>query len=739
MTSSTNDPLTDRLIDGRYRVLGKIARGGMATVYRALDTRLGREVAVKVMHSHLAEGSQGSDFIARFRREARAAARLAHPGLVAVYDQGHDGDLTYLTMELVTGPTLRAALDVHQALPAEQALAITQSVLEALSVAHAVGMVHRDIKPENVLLSESGTVKLTDFGLARAVTDASSTATGTVFGTVAYIGPELVTHGTADSRTDIYSVGIMLFEMLTGRQPFTADTPVHVAFRHINEDVPAPSSTSPHDCPPSLDALVAQYTARDPQHRPAHAHEALTQLRPVYQELFEAAHPTVSAMTRRTRNEGPGSPVALAQLAQHTATHAPSPHTPAPGTSILPLPTSDADITADELGQEQDSAPGTTVYPTISSPPTSITPQGNAQRPGHPTPLPENSTTALPAAPLNSTRAMPLTALPIDGDEQPRASRGAPQAAQKEKAPPAPHTRRKGRIAILAIIAVLFLSGGAFGGTYWWNEHGPGSYTTVPTVAGMPADDLDALFDQHPLTYTVEEVFSDTVEEGQVIGSSPEGGEQVKKESDIAINVSLGIQYLEVPGKLTGQPVDEVEELLASTGFTEVKVTRAYDTRTAKDTVLTVSVQEGKSLPHNTPITLTVSDGPEPITIPTVTGKERSVAQKELEALDLSVSETTANSDTVAKGTVMSQDPASGTESERGAKITLTVSDGPELVKVPDVTGKSREEAEEILEDLDFDIEVKEYLEGFFGLVRFQDVNAGTEVPKGSTITLTVF
>lgn len=251
----------------------------MATVYRATDTRLGRDVALKVMHPHLAEGTQGADFIARFEREAQAAARLAHPGLVSVYDQGHDGRYAYLTMELVDGVTLRSLLDSGQDIDAATALGITQSIIEALTVAHSVGMVHRDIKPENVLVSTQGSVKLTDFGLARAVTDISSTATGTFFGTVAYIGPELVTHGHADSRTDLYAVGIMTYELLTGRQPFTAQTPVNIAFKHVNDPMPVLVSAKGEAFPAQINNFITSLTAKDPDERPADATEALTLLR----------------------------------------------------------------------------------------------------------------------------------------------------------------------------------------------------------------------------------------------------------------------------------------------------------------------------------------------------------------------------------------------------------------------------------------------------------------------------
>jgi serine/threonine-protein kinase len=256
-------------------------------VYLAVDRRLDREVALKVMHPHLADGASGADFVARFRREARTAARLTHPGLVSVFDQGVDGDTSYLTMEYVDGTTLRRRLGELGALPLGEALRVTESVLDALTAAHRTGLVHRDIKPENVLLDGDDRVKLADFGLARAVTEVTSTTTGTVLGTVAYLAPELVTRGVADARTDVYATGILLFEILTGRQPFTGETPIQVAFQHVNLDIPAPSELVEW-LPSEVDELVEALAARDPADRPLDAGAALALLRRTRSALDEA-------------------------------------------------------------------------------------------------------------------------------------------------------------------------------------------------------------------------------------------------------------------------------------------------------------------------------------------------------------------------------------------------------------------------------------------------------------------
>jgi len=294
VTTSTTDPLIGRLIDGRYQVRSRIARGGMATVYLATDLRLERRVAVKVMHGHLADDSQ---FKQRFIQEARSAARLAHPNVVNVFDQGQDEESAYLVMEYLPGITLRDLLQEHGALTAEQTIDITEAVLSGLAAAHKAGIVHRDLKPENVLLADDGRIKIGDFGLARAAS--ANTATGAaLLGTIAYLSPELVTRGIADARSDIYAVGIMMYEMLTGEQPFKGEQPMQIAFQHANDSVPAPSNANPH-VPAELDELVLWATARDPEERPRDARMMLEQLRET-ETLLDTALPTTATALQKT-------------------------------------------------------------------------------------------------------------------------------------------------------------------------------------------------------------------------------------------------------------------------------------------------------------------------------------------------------------------------------------------------------------------------------------------------------
>ncbi|HVU92185.1 MAG TPA: protein kinase, partial [Jatrophihabitans sp.] len=279
MQTAATDSLVGRSLEGRYRILERIARGGMSTVYAAVDERLDRLVAVKVMSAAL---SADPAFTDRFAREARAAARLTHLNVVSVYDQGteiaQDGHHVFLVMELVEGRTLRELLRERGRLSPAEAISIMEPVLSALSAAHRAGLVHRDVKPENILLSDDGIVKVADFGLARAVeADASSTRTGLMMGTVAYCAPEQISKGSADQRADVYSAGVVLFELLTGSPPYQGESAMNVAWQHVHSRVPAPSSRV-KGIPTEIDELVVAATDRDPGSRPADAGALLAEI-----------------------------------------------------------------------------------------------------------------------------------------------------------------------------------------------------------------------------------------------------------------------------------------------------------------------------------------------------------------------------------------------------------------------------------------------------------------------------
>jgi serine/threonine-protein kinase len=315
MTAESNDRHVGTVLDGRYRIESRIARGGMAKVYLADDTRLERQVAIKIMHDHLTDDG---DYAAKFIREARHTARLAHPNIMSVFDQGHVDDTLYLVMEYLPGMTLRDLLNDFGTLTIEQSLDITQAILQALSVAHREGILHRDVKPENVILVNDGRIKIGDFGLARPVNNATDTGKS-LLGTVAYIAPELLTRSQADNRSDLYSVGIMLYEMLTGKQPFTGETPMQVAVQHAQQLMPLASESNP-TVSRAVDDVIQWATQKIPKDRPKDARSMLDALTRALTQPDDAAtrvidSPTSSAQiedSRETQRALPTIPSAAA-------------------------------------------------------------------------------------------------------------------------------------------------------------------------------------------------------------------------------------------------------------------------------------------------------------------------------------------------------------------------------------------------------------------------------------------
>ena len=658
---TTTDPMLGRLVDGRYEIVARVARGGMATVYRATDRRLDREVAVKVMHPHLADGVDGAAFVSRFRREARAAARLSHPGVVAVYDQGVDGDTSYLAMEYVPGTNLRRELHDSGALTLGRTLDVLAQVLAALAAAHRKGLVHRDVKPENVLVvgdgdpASGGRVKVADFGLARAVTEVTTTATGTVLGTVAYLAPEVITSGRCDARTDVYAVGVLAYELVTGTLPYAGETPIQVAFHHVHEDHPAPSDRADW-LPAGVDALVASFTARDPQLRPSDAGAAL--------DAVEALRASLDAEVLDRRAQPPAP-------------------------AAEPDPADGADAAGDA-----DDSEGTDAVDEI---PTAFFQEVSASAPSQPTDR--------------------LVEQPTEAYRRP--------------------SRRRRAVAWSLVLAILLAGGGL--GTWWWFADGPGAWTSVPSgVAGVSADDARTALGQAGLDTTTSRAFDDDVPKGSVVTTVPAPGDRVRTDGSVEVVVSRGVQMLTVPGDLVGAGRKDATSALEDAGFTVGSPTSAYDDEVPSGEVLDVSVEEGSRQRHDTVVTLTVSEGPAPVQVPQEVGREKDAAVTDLEGLGLVVEIGDPEySEDVPKGHVLSQDPEQGATAHRTDTVTLTISQGPPLVEVPDVVGRRSDAARKALEKAGFQVEENTYLGGLLDTVRFQDTTG--KAPKGSTVTLTVW
>lgn len=704
------DPLIGMLLDGRYRVNERIARGGMATVYRTRDERLDRVVAVKVLHLHLAEDESFRD---RFTREALAAARLSHPNVVNVFDQGQQAGVCYLVLEYVPGQTLRHLLHQQGRLTPQVALEVLSQVLEGLAAAHQAGLMHRDLKPENILLSPDGRVKIADFGLARAV-ESSTSATSALIGTVAYLSPELLRRGTADERSDIYALGIMLFEMLTGEQPFTGSAPAQVAFQHANDEVPLPSSIV-HTLPAELDDLVVWATRADPQDRPANATDLLEETRRVQSEL---ALPVGSYRALRAllahAAAGDRSLNATEVLRPTMVAPAVSAAPPSPASAIAKLPTVTPPLPvagADDRGDGGD---------------------------GHGADTPDDDATAAhePVAPEASTAAAaPVVA---DDGEDPESERDAVDAVLTRV-----QTRRRRGWSITAVVVMVTVLLAAAG---WFLGDGPGARLTVPNVAGATLEDAQRVLADAGIDSTQAQANSLDVPAGQVIGTDPSAGTRVPKDASVSVVVSLGPRMIALPD-VVGSKADLADDALAQAGFV-VSDDRAeqFDDKVDSGSVVGVTGSDGSmvkastELAERTQLGLIVSLG----AVPAVSGQSLADATTHLQDVGLKVSSSEAFHDTVPAGSVISAAPDKKPV-HKGDTIRLVVSKGPEMVTVPDVSGQTLNDARATLRAAGLDgtsnfpeqaipLSTKSYWDVV--TVSGTDPAAGTSVKKGTTVKM---
>lgn len=730
MQQYTSDPLVGTVVDGRYLIQSRLANGGMSTVYVATDRRLERYVALKVLHPHLAGDPQ---FLDRLGREAKAAARLSHPHVVGVLDQGEDGRIAYLVMEYIKGHTLRDVLKERGALSPRLALALIAPVVEGLGAAHAAGLIHRDIKPENVLMADDGRIKVGDFGLARAIS--TSTSTGALIGTVAYLSPELVLGRQADARSDIYSVGIMLYEMLTGRQPFDGEVPIQVAYQHVNAVVGPPSELVP-GLAEEIDELVQWCTANDPDKRPVDGNTLLSELKHIRTNLSDteldlqppAAHGSGPAVPPPPRPPAIGHPGGRAQ--DRTGIVPPE----------GPLDEADPHSQTEVLG----SIPQPTEVISRGSNPTTV--MSSAQRrPGYgPLSAPDEAPDLVPY------RDEPYRGAPHGGDEpgtltgpaskraQRKLDRDAEKARLRAAATPvrtlrAGNPRRRGLLWILLLVIAALLAGAAG----WFFGMGPGSPGTIPELTNKTVAEAQQLLRSAGFQSTVEDVYDDNVAPGLVVGSEPDAGQVIRKFQTVSLAVSRGPELFPLP-ELTGRTLEEAKTALNGAGMALGQITETFDESAAAGTVLAQAPPSGKAVKHGTPVELTVSKGPQPIPVPDVRGQEQDDAVKALEAAGLKavISPETVNHRAVPKGAVVAQDPATGNLT-RGGTVTLTISKGPRMVEVPSFIGKQATEAKEALEALGFEVRIENIFGGFFGTVREQDPK-DTKAPEGSIVTLQV-
>jgi eukaryotic-like serine/threonine-protein kinase len=621
--TTVKDPLVGRVLDGRYHVKSRMARGGMATVYEAVDSRLDRTVALKVMHPGLAEDEE---FVSRFIREAKSAARLSHPNVVAVYDQGADDGHVFLAMEHVRGRTLRDLLREAGRLNPRQALDVLEPMLAALGAAHQAGIVHRDVKPENVLLSDDGRVKVADFGLARAVANATShTTSGILMGTVGYLSPEQVERGVADARSDVYAAGILLFEMLTGEKPYDGETALQIAYRHVHDDVPPPSQLVP-GLPAELDALVVRATSRDPDKRPADARRFLTEV--------------VAARHNMSDDElGPaGPPLSALNDSEHTM-----------------------------------------IVPTGGTPPMGV-PRTVARR----------GDTGPVRAPRKRRRRGPIALLIIlvlaaalagagwyyglgpgsDVNTPPLLSLSYAQA--KDKAANAGLSVRVGPRAFDEVIPVGAVVATDPKPNAGIDKHGTVELTLskgperhdVPTLTGKTPDVAGQLLkDDHLAIGEPTEAYSDDVALGSVVETNPIAGTSLKPGTPVSLVISKGVEPVDVPD-VTRKSLDDAKSALQDAGLRGKVAQRQYDDQVAEGSIVSQTPKDGQAAKDSV-VALVVSKGPPLVAVPDVVGLSVGDAIARLHAAGFRTSAFGPGF-----GTVRGQNPRGGT-APKGSTIRI--------------------------------------------------------------------
>jgi eukaryotic-like serine/threonine-protein kinase len=669
-----------QLLDGRYLVESQIARGGMATVYHARDIRLDRTVALKIAHPELA---RDQDFVARFISEARSVAKLSSPNVVAVFDQGSASDLHYIAMEYVPGPTLRDLLAARGRLNPREALDIIERVLAGLAAAHDAGIIHRDVKPENVLLGNGTSVKVADFGLARAAAGVSNTRTGLLIGTAAYLAPEQVASNTSDQRSDVYAAGVMLFEMLTGAQPHTGESPLDVAYKHVNSVVPAPSSVVP-DLPAALDALVALGTSRDPDLRPPDARHYLKAITQVRRGMPLPAQPAVPGRTGRP-DPADGAPVTGEILLDGDAQ----------ATQAL----SNGRAGAHARNGQADTGPlyGTTRLPAGSYP--------GAPGSGH--------------SAANHTLIVPAGLDPDLGDDgYPGGRRGGQRRYREPRLQRWLFSRR-----ILILLAVVVVGIGV-----WWITSG--QYSTVPSVAGMTLSAARGDLTNAGLTVVTGRArHSDTVAAGDVIATDPAAGARVSHGGSVTIISSLGPVLVTMPS-VTGEPLAQAEQALKSAGLTYGQPSYQTSASIPAGVVISTNPVAYQHWAQNKQVQLFVSSGPP---LPNFVGQQVSAAQGDAAAGGYSINPVTASSSQPAN-TIVRQSPAAGSPITHGEVVTVWYSTGPPEVNVPDVTGLTASQAEQELTSAGFQVTENQIGPGS----KVVSYSPTGQAPKGSTITIIV-
>jgi beta-lactam-binding protein with PASTA domain len=666
------DPVVGLVLEGRYRLEERLARGGMSTVYAATDLRLHRTVAVKVMAEHLAHDPA---FVDRFTREARATAMLSHVNVVSVSDQGSDQGLVFLVMELVRGRTLRDLLQARGRLTVGEAFAVLEPVLAGLTAAHRAGIAHRDVKPENVLIALDGQVKVADFGLARAVagTGQTSHTGGVLIGTVAYLSPEQLERGRSDARSDVYAAGVMFYELLTGHPPYVGDSALAVAYQHVHHDVPAPSAEVP-GVPWQVDELVARTTRRDPGGRPLDAGAFLAELTDLRTDLGLARVPVPTGRPA-------GDPTATLRPVNRTT--APRPRHPSSPGGRPGSP--GGDPRTEVLGAARpDRGRGTTVLPGMGGGPTTAVGRARPSpvRPGVPQHIRRRRARFAVAVVLLLAVTIGAVAwwlgtgrwtdVPdLVGKDQDTAI-GLLQEAGLD--PELGEEQFSEDVPEGAVVSADPSSGEAIRGSdvTLVVSQGPERFVVPADLAGQPLDPVLAQLatDLPEVTVAQVEDTSDDVPAGSVIGFQPAPGTELKRGDTVTVVVSTGRAPVEVPD-VVGQAPDAAQGTLEQLGFTVQRDTgRSATVPTGAVMGVSPARADGPQ-PYGSAVTITVSEGLPQVVVPDVTGQSRDDAERVLREAGLAV-----EVQQFFGNRVIRQTPDPGASVDLGSTVTILATFG---------------------------------------------------------------
>lgn len=684
----TDDP---KILAGRYEVGDLIGRGGMAEVHIGYDTRLGRTVAIKILRADLA---RDPSFQTRFRREAQAAAGLNHPAIVAVYDTGEESTVgasgqvqttPFIVMEYVEGHTVRDILKGDVAAPIDEAVEITAGVLAALDYAHHAGLVHRDIKPANVMLTPTGAVKVMDFGIARALADAGQTMTQTqaVVGTAQYLSPEQARGENVDARSDLYSTGCLLFELLTGRPPFVGDSPVSVAYQHVREEAPLASSFA-SDVPPRLDAVVARALRKNKDDRYSSAQEFLADMRAAI-----GVGPATGVTPGANYSGSPVSP-ASGQVDQVGA---------AAGAPTVPFAAASSDTTGATAVLPQTVAPGGQPgWATVVGGPAAVAPAGAHAA----------------VATQDATRSQDL----VYDDE---------------------NKRRWKQIGILvgAVAAAALLVWGLFQFTSPGEPEPTGPVmVAIPVFENQLRDNAADALKELGFKVDFREEVSRDVEAGRVIGTDPEAGQEVEYGSTVTLIISLGPDEITVPS-VRGMTEAEATRVIRDEGLEIERVEITQDPVIERGRATGTFPEEGQVVGPAHKIVLYVSDGQ--VQLPDVRKTQEAEARSVITGLSLIPNVLYIETDEYTAGEVITSNPGPGLVPQRST-VTIEVAKAPSTKAVPNVVGQTEANAKATLQGAGFNVTTNSVNHATVpaGNVISQNPNAGISVAPGTTVQLTI-